>query len=183
MGRTSYKPRLSTVRCRLEKFKSSRCCCCSCFICLTVSLFLKHLLFMMRNRFKKKRKVDFLPTKEEDTAGVAHLRQVRPFLLLNFWRKMEFQMGKYQHQYIEKGQKIVEMAISGNDKFSKLKIFWFFLRIHNTTHPPEKSLQNIEGYTPVFRYVVSAGGASNIFHFHFGVFFFFFLSVLVSILS
>jgi hypothetical protein len=22
---------------------------------------------------------------------------VRPFLLLNFWRKMEFQMGKYQH--------------------------------------------------------------------------------------
>jgi hypothetical protein len=57
----------------------------------------------MRNRFKKKRKVDFLPTKEEDTAGVAHLRQVRPFLLLNFWRKMEFQMGKYQHQYIEKG--------------------------------------------------------------------------------
>lgn len=51
---------------------------------------------MMRNRFKKK--VDFLiPTKEEDTAGVAHLRQVRPFLLSNFLRKMEFQMGKYQH--------------------------------------------------------------------------------------
>ena len=62
---------------------------------------------MMRNRFKKKR-VDFLiPTKEEeDTAGVAHLPQVRPFLLSNFLRKMEFQMGKYQHIiYRQKGRK------------------------------------------------------------------------------